>query len=371
MNDVQLHFTPLDKWIPHQGPLLIAGPCSAESEEQLIDTCLQLKKVGVHALRAGIWKPRTRPGSFEGHGAVALPWLQRAKSLTGLPVTIEVASPQHIELALKSQVDILWIGARTTVNPFNVQDIADALQGVDVPVMIKNPVNPDLKLWIGAIERLYRAGLTKLVAIHRGFSTYEESHYRNPPMWQIPIELKRLLPGLPLIADPSHIAGRRDLLFRIMQKALDLNYDGLIVEVHRSPDQAWSDASQQITPDTFMQLLQRLEVRQAKIHNPVDVNTLDKLRKHIDDIDREIVELFARRMAMVEQIGEYKKEKGITIFQLERWNEVFRTRSEWAAQLQLNTDFIGEIYKLIHVESIRKQTEVMQKHPSTPQTPDA
>ncbi|GIV40300.1 MAG: cytochrome c4 [Thermonema sp.] len=357
---VQLDIADLQTWLPHQSPLVIAGPCSAETEEQLLETCLKLKETGVHALRAGIWKPRTRPGSFEGHGAKALPWVQAVKQATGLPFCIEVASPQHIELALKHEVDVLWIGARTTVNPFNVQDIADALRGVDVPVMIKNPVNPDLKLWLGAIERLHQAGIRKMAVIHRGFSTYEESKYRNPPMWQIPIELKRLLPNMPLICDPSHIAGRRDLLLRIVQKALDLNYEGIMIEVHRNPQEAWSDAAQQITPEALGEMLQRLELRHPNIEDPLDANILDTLRQKIDNIDHEIVELLAKRMNIVEQIGEYKKEKGITIFQLERWNQVFRTRSEWAQQHALNAELIAEIYKLIHVESIRIQTEVMQ-----------
>lgn len=359
--DLELNLSPMQQWLPHKTPAIIAGPCSAESEEQLLATCLKLKDLKVDALRAGIWKPRTRPNNFEGHGAIALPWIETVKKEVNLPFGIEVATPQHIELALKHGVDILWIGARTTVNPFNVQDLADALRGVDVPVMIKNPVNPDLSLWLGAIERIYNAGITKIAAIHRGFSSLQESKYRNPPTWQIPLELKRLFPHIPLICDPSHISGARDMIFALSQKALDLNYDGLMIETHIDPDKAWSDAKQQVTPEALGDILSNLKLRVSSINDVEFMNHLEDLRKKIDEIDRELIEILAARMAVVEQVGEYKKDNNITIFQLDRWNEVFRTRPEWAAKMNLSKDLIAEIYKLIHVESIRKQTEVMMR----------
>ncbi|MGD1840258.1 MAG: chorismate mutase [Thermonemataceae bacterium] len=359
--DLQLDLLPMNAWLPHKTPAIIAGPCSAESEEQLLQTCLQLKELKVDALRAGIWKPRTRPNNFEGHGKVALPWVAAVKKEVKLPFTIEVATPEHVELALKYGVDILWIGARTTVNPFNVQALADALKGVDVPVMVKNPVNPDLALWLGAIERIYNAGVTKLAAIHRGFSSLQESKYRNAPTWQIPIELKRLFPNMPLICDPSHITGKRDMIAMVSQKALDLNYDGLMIETHIDPDNAWSDAKQQVTPSMLGNILANLKLRVASSDNAEFMNQLDELRKQIDGVDRELIEILASRMALVEKIGEYKKENNITIFQIDRWNEVFRTRPNWADKMGLSQDLIAEIYKLIHVESIRTQTEVMSK----------
>jgi chorismate mutase len=359
--DLELNISPLNSWLPHKSPAIIAGPCSAETEDQLVETCLQLKELKVDAFRAGIWKPRTRPNNFEGNGIIALPWIQTVKKYTNLPFAVEVATPQHIEQALKYGVDILWIGARTTVNPFNVQDLADALKGIDVPVMIKNPVNPDLSLWLGAIERIYNAGITKIAAIHRGFSSLEESKYRNPPTWQIPLELKRMFPQIPLICDPSHITGRRDLIQSVSQKALDLNYDGLMIESHPTPDEAWSDAKQQITPARLGEILSQLQIRVATSTDTEFINQLEGLRKKIDEIDRELMEVLAARMAVVEQVGEYKKDNNITIFQLDRWNEVFRTRPQWAAKMGLSQDLIAEIYKLIHVESIRKQTEVMSR----------
>jgi len=359
--EFELDVTPLHTWLPHQETAIIAGPCSAETEEQLVATCLQLKDQKVSALRAGIWKPRTRPGNFEGHGELALPWIQTVKQVLHLPFAIEVASPQHIELALKYGVDILWIGARTTVNPFNVQDLADALKGVDVPVMIKNPVNPDLALWLGAIERIHKAGISKIAAIHRGFSSLHESKYRNPPTWQIPLELKRIFPHLPLLCDPSHIAGVRDLVQKVSQKALDLNYEGLMIETHITPDKAWSDAKQQVTPQRLAEMIDSFQVRRQST-NDVEFNSfLEQTRKKIDEVDREIIEILAARMTLVEQIGDYKRENNVSIFQIERWNEIFRTRPQWAEKMGLSKDFIQEIYKLIHVESIRKQTEVMSK----------
>ncbi|MCS6822354.1 MAG: bifunctional 3-deoxy-7-phosphoheptulonate synthase/chorismate mutase type II [Microscillaceae bacterium] len=358
-----LEIQPLESWIKtkKRKPLVIAGPCSAESEEQMLQTCLQLKELQVDMLRAGVWKPRTRPSSFEGYGEKALPWVKAVKEATQLPIAIEVATPQHIELALKYEVNVLWIGAKTTVNPFNVQEIANALRGVDIPVMVKNPVNPDLALWIGAMERLYRAGIRKLVAIHRGFSTFQKKRYRNEPMWQIPIELKTYLPNLPLICDPSHITGNRELLQEIAQKALDLNYEGLMIEAHFNPTLALSDAEQQVTPQRLGQILSELKVRLVTTDNLEFLNQLEEIRAKIDNIDRELIEILAARMALVEQAGEYKRENNITIFQLERWDEIFRTRPEWGRKMGLYKDFIAEIYKLIHVESIRKQTEIMNK----------
>ena len=359
---VDLQIAPLNSWLDYgEKPLVISGPCSAESEEQLINTCVQLKDLKVDILRAGIWKPRTRPNNFEGHGVKALPWLQKAKELTGLPVAVEVATPQHIEQVLKYDVDILWLGARTTVNPFNVQEIADALKGIDVPVMIKNPINPDLGLWVGAIERIYSAGINKLAVIHRGFSSFQSSKYRNDPMWQIPLELKTLMPDMPIICDPSHIVGNRTFLQDISQKALDLNYDGLMIEAHIDPDNAWSDAKQQVTPVDLETILENLKIRVIRSENEDAsfVSQLDELRKEIDKADRELIEILHNRMNLVEKACKYKLANNVTIFQVDRWDEIFKTRSEWADKMNVNKDFVAEIYKLIHIESIRQQTEVM------------
>ncbi len=364
MMNIKLELEPLHSWLSYeQKPLIISGPCSAESEEQMLATCRQLKDLNVNVLRAGIWKPRTRPNSFEGYGVKALPWLKTVKEELGLPFAVEVANPQHIEEALKYGVDILWLGARTTVNPFNVQEIADVLKGVDVPVMIKNPINPDLALWIGAIERIYNAGIRKMAVIHRGFSSLQSSKYRNIPTWQIPLELKTHIPNMPLIGDPSHIAGAREYLQEIAQKALDLNYDGLMIESHIDPDNALSDAKQQVTPEGLRTLLSNLKIRIVRSQsNDVElINQLDDLRDKIDEVDRELIEILKTRMSLVERACEYKRENNITIFQVERWNEIFRSRSEWAKKMEMNTEFIAEVYKLIHIESIRKQTEVITR----------
>jgi chorismate mutase len=364
MMNIKLDLEPLHNWIEYQQkPLIISGPCSAESEEQLMETCKALKELNVDVLRAGIWKPRTRPNSFEGYGVEALSWLKTVKEELNMPFAVEVANPQHIEEALKHGVDILWLGARTTVNPFNVQEIADALKGVDVPVMIKNPINPDLALWIGAIERIYNAGIRKIAVIHRGFSSLQSSKYRNIPTWQIPIELKTHIPNMPIICDPSHIAGTREYLQEIAQKALDLNYDGLMIESHRDPDNALSDAKQQVTPNGLHELLSNLKIRIVR-NQSQDVeliNQLDNLRESIDEVDRELIEILRTRMSLVEKACEYKRENNITIFQVERWNDIFRSRSEWAQKMEMNKDFIAEVYKLIHIESIRKQTEVITR----------
>lgn len=356
-----LDILPLSDWINCDNkPFIISGPCSAESEEQLLQTALGLKKLNaVHAIRAGVWKPRTRPNSFEGMGEKALPWIQNVRKEVGLPFATEIATPQHLELALKYGVDFVWIGARTTVNPFTVQEIADALRGVDIPVLIKNPINPELQLWIGAIERIQKAGVKKLAAIHRGFSTHQPSKYRNLPLWQIAIELKSIFPHLPLIGDPSHIAGKRELIAELSQKMMDINYDGLIIESHINPAVAMSDASQQVTPEALGQILSDLHIRQAGTQNPEFRNKMEDLRNRIDRADREIIEALANRMAIVEEAGEHKRDNNIAIFQVDRWNEVFKTRAEWGTKMNLDKEFISKLYTIIHLESIRKQTEVM------------
>jgi chorismate mutase len=340
-------------------PLLIAGPCSAESEAQVMQTAEALKSQHIHLFRAGIWKPRSRPNSFEGIGLEGLKWLGRVRRELGMKVTTEVANARHVEEALKQEIDVLWIGARTTVNPFAVQEIADALQGANVPVMVKNPVNPDLALWIGAIERVYNTGITDVAAIHRGFSSYQKTKYRNAPVWQIPIELKALYQGLPVIVDPSHIAGNRELIFPVSQKALDLGYDGVMIETHPDPDNALSDADQQVTPARLAEIFSNLQVRKTNYDDAELVNRAEELRLQIDAADHEIIAALARRMALVEQIGEYKKQNNVQVLQLERWKEIFQTRADWAAEVGINPTFVEELYKLIHVESIRKQTEVM------------
>lgn len=319
-----------------------------------------LKALGnIDLFRAGIWKPRTKPGGFEGMGTAALPWLQRVKADTGLSTTIEVATPRHVEEALAHGIDVLWIGARTTVNPFAIQELADALAGTGVPVMVKNPVNPDVALWAGALERLERAGIRDLAAIHRGFSTFAPSKYRNAPTWMLPIELKTRYPHIPLICDPSHIGGRRDLLLPIAQKALDLDYDGLMIETHPDPDNALSDAAQQVTPTRLGEILSELNYRYRSSSNADYLNKAEDLRHKMDVADREIVEALARRMALVEELAEYKKENNVKILQFDRWQEIFNSRVEWANRLNVNDKFVAELYKLIHIESIRKQTEIM------------
>lgn len=325
-----------------------------------MQTAEALQQQNIHLFRAGIWKPRTRPGSFEGVGTQGLAWLHRVKRELGMQVTTEVATARHVEEALKQEIDVLWIGARTTVNPFAVQEIADALQGVNVPVMVKNPVNPDLALWIGAIERIYQAGITDLAAIHRGFSSYQKSNYRNAPLWQIPIELKARYQSLPVIVDPSHIGGNRELIFPVSQKALDLGYDGLMIETHPTPEKALSDADQQVTPVRLKEILRQLQVRKTDYDDAELVNRAEELRLQIDAADHDIIAALAKRMALVEQIGEYKKLNNVQVLQLERWKEIFRTRAEWAAEAGINPAFVEELYKLIHVESIRKQTAVMK-----------
>ncbi|HMR86936.1 MAG TPA: chorismate mutase [Saprospiraceae bacterium] len=342
-------------------PILIAGPCSAETEEQVIETAVRLAKTGkIDVLRAGIWKPRTRPGAFEGIGAKGLPWLQKAKELTGLPVAVEVAKTSHVELCLEFGVDILWIGARTTVNPFAVQEIADALRGIDIPVLLKNPINPDLALWLGGMERLQKVGLTKLGAIHRGFSSAGEKIYRNRPQWQIAIDFKTAMPEIPMINDPSHITGRRDLLHKVAQKAMDLNFDGLMIESHITPDTAWSDAAQQITPEVYGQLISDLIIREYDPKDLKEKTKLDRLRKEIDMIDEEIMGILASRMKIAREIGMYKKENNMTILQSERWKEVLSKFIERGTQNGLSEEFITRVIKSIHDESIEQQEKIME-----------
>ena len=350
----------IKNWYSGGKPWVIAGPCSAETEEQLLETVEQLVKNGFTTIRAGVWKPRTRPNSFEGVGKVAFPWIKKAKSLhPHIQFAIEVASAEHVELALKNDIDILWVGARTTVNPFNVQEIAEAVRGVkNKPILVKNPINPDLALWMGALERFDAVGIEKLGAIHRGFSTYQESIYRNIPLWQIPIELKSRYPELLLINDPSHIAGKRDLLFEIAQKAMDLQYDGLIIESHRSPDEAWSDAAQQLTPDALGEMLSHIKIREKSFPNKDFKNELEGIRDQIDETDKELLEVLSRRLELVKKVGQYKKDKNVAIFQLERWNKIIENRPLWGKKLNLDAEFVKSIYQDIHDESIRIQTDI-------------
>jgi chorismate mutase len=341
-------------------PLLIAGPCSAETESQVVETAQRLKNTGeIDILRAGIWKPRTRPGMFEGVGAIGLPWLKKAKEITGLPTCTEVAKASHVELCLEFGVDVLWIGARTSVNPFDVQEIADALKGVDIPVMIKNPINPDLALWLGGIERLQKAGLKNIAAIHRGFSFTGEKVFRNRPQWQLAIDFKQEMPDVMMINDPSHICGRRDLLHSVAQKAMDLNFDGLMIESHITPDDAWSDAKQQITPAVYGELIKSLVLRKGEVDDPAKLTKLDQLRKQIDVIDDELMHMLSSRMKVSREIGEYKKENGITILQSNRWKEILNKYLDRGKSHQLSEEFITKFIKAIHDESISQQESVI------------
>ena len=339
-------------------PLFISGPCSAESEEQVVNTAIALKKTGVQVYRAGIWKPRTRANTFEGVGSKGLEWLKTAKQESGLLTSTEVAQVKHVYEALKAGIDIIWIGARTSANPFAMQEIADSLRGVNIPVFVKNPINPDVELWIGAIERLNQVGIDKIGGIHRGFSTYEQSLFRNIPKWQIPIELKRRLPNLPLICDPSHIGGRRSLIQSLSQKALDLNFDGLMVEVHPDPDCAWSDAKQQVTPEVFGEMLKKLVFREVKPEN-VSLDELEDLRYKIDIYDQELIKLMGKRMEEVEAIGRYKKENNMTVLQSQRWDHLLDKNIKKGEEAQLSPEIIASVFKAIHQESINKQTRIL------------
>lgn len=342
-------------------PYIIAGPCGAESRAQVMEVAGALKGMGVRLFRAGVWKPRTRPGNFEGNGEEALGWLKEMKQQYGLPVTVEVAEPEHVELALKYGMDVLWVGARTTVNPFQVQHIADALKGVDIPVMVKNPVNPDVELWQGALERLRLAGIKDLAAIHRGFSAYQAaSAYRNQPNWPIPIELKRRNPDLPIFCDPSHITGNSALVAEVSQKAMDMGFEGLMIETHSHPERALSDAAQQITPVALQSLLQGLIIREQHTNDAGKSGDLESLRQLMDSLDAEIIDLIARRMELSERIGEVKKECNMTAYQPERWREIVKTRGDRAEKLHMQKEFIVAVYQKIHDESIRKQLDVLQ-----------
>ena len=341
-------------------PLIISGPCSAETEEQVIATAQRLAATGkVDMLRAGIWKPRTKPGMFEGVGAKGLPWMQQAKKLTGLPTTVEVATAKQVQDALTFEVDVLWIGARTTVNPFSVQEVADALRGVDIPVLIKNPINPDLELWAGAVERVARAGIKNIGLIHRGFSSYGNTEYRNAPMWHLAIDMKRKYPGMPFINDPSHICGKRDTLLDTMQKAVDLDYDGFIIESHIDPDNAWSDAKQQVTPERLAAMLEEVIWRREDVASDEYHAALEKLRQQINQLDDELMQMLSRRMKIAEQIGRYKKENNITILQTNRWNEIIERATTAGEKIGLSKEFVTRYFDAVHMESINHQKRIL------------
>ncbi len=354
---MEFELQPLNFPSDNPRPFVIAGPCSAETEEQVMTTARDLAKKGCHMFRAGVWKPRTKPGGFEGNGEKALPWMKEVKEETGMLTATEVATPEHVELALKYGIDILWIGARTTANPFAVQALADSLKGVDIPVLIKNPVNPDLELWIGAFERIYGAGVRRLGAIHRGFSSYDKKIYRNLPMWQIPIELHRRYPNIPICCDPSHIGGRRDLIAPLCQQAMDMGMDGLIIESHCNPDEAWSDAKQQVTPDILDYILSILVVRDQV----VTTENIVALRKQIDEIDDAIIDSIAKRMRISREIGQYKKEHGMTVVQTSRYNEILEKRGAQGSLLGIGADCVKQIFESIHEESVRQQIEVINQ----------
>ena len=354
---MELEIQPINLPSDNERPFVIAGPCSAESEEQVMTTAKQLASKGCHNFRAGVWKPRTKPGGFEGHGEKALPWLQRVRKETGMLVATEVATPEHVELALKYGIDILWVGARTSANPFAMQALADSLRGCDLPVFVKNPVNPDLELWIGALERLNQAGITHLGAIHRGFSSYDKKIYRNLPMWQIPIELRRRIPELPIISDPSHIGGRRELVAPLCQQAMDLGFDGLIVESHCDPDKAWSDAKQQVTPDVLDYILSLLVIRDET----VTTEGIHELRKQIDELDNQLMDLLAKRMRVCREIGQYKKEHNMTVLQHARYSEILDKRGAQGSFCGMGAEFVKKIFENVHEESVRQQMEIINQ----------
>lgn len=352
MNDIKpIKFCGVDS----KRPVVIAGPCSAETEEQVMETAKDLAKNGVRIFRAGIWKPRTKPGGFEGVGSVGLTWLQEVKKETGMLVATEVANKQHVEEALNAGVDVLWIGARTSANPFAMQEIADSLVGADVPVLVKNPVNPDLELWVGAMQRIYNAGIRQIGAIHRGFSAYGKHLYRNMPQWHIPIELRRRMPELTLICDPSHIGGKRELVAPLSQQAMDMGFDGLIVESHCDPDSAWSDKSQQVTPEVLNFIINMLVVRDTT----QTTESLTLLRQQIDQIDNDLLEALSKRMRISREIGQYKKEHSMPVVQTGRYDDILNSRAAAAEELGMNGDFMKTVYQAIHEESVRQQIEVL------------
>lgn len=354
MNDLQPIALP---GVDPRRPLVIAGPCSAETEEQVLDTARVLAAEGIRIYRAGLWKPRTKPGGFEGVGEKGIAWMQRVKRETGMYTATEVATRQHVEIALKGGIDLLWIGARTAANPFAMQEIADVLRGVDIPVLVKNPVSPDLELWIGAIERIHNAGIRRLGAIHRGFTSIDKSIYRNHPMWAIPIELHRRLPSLPIFCDPSHIGGKRELIAPLSQQAMDIGFDGLIVEAHCSPDCAWSDKAQQVTPDALAYILRNLVIREQTI----TTESLNELRAQIDKLDDQLLEVLVRRMRVSRDIGQYKKEHDMPILQTQRYEELLARRAAQAVELGMDREFMRTVLQAIHEESVRQQMEVLGK----------
>lgn len=360
MKPLELHLVPPERPVlsPNR-PLFIAGPCSAETEEQVMATAIALDAIpSVTVFRAGIWKPRTRPGAFEGVGSIGLKWLERVRRETRLLVAVEVANAQHVEEALAHGINIQWIGARTTANPFSVQEIADALCGVPVTVLVKNPISPDLPLWMGALERVNRAGVTSLLAVHRGFSMGETNGYRNSPHWQSAIQLRRLAPSLPILCDPSHIAGDRRLLLEVAQRAMNLDMAGLMIETHVAPDAAWSDAAQQITPAELVTLLATLVLRRPSSQDPQFADRIELLRRQIDRLDAELLQTLAERMAVVRKIGEMKAASSVTPLQLERWNAVLESRLRLGNQLELGDEFVSTIFQAVHEEALRMQTQI-------------
>lgn len=351
------------KWLDNlhlNHPVVIAGPCSAETEEQVLKIAHSLKNTDVSFFRAGIWKPRTRPGMFEGVGALGLQWLQRVKDETGLKTATEVANKDHVKLALEHDIDMLWIGARSTVSPFIIQEIADELKGTDKIILVKNPVNPDLPLWIGALERLQRADIKNLGVIHRGFSTYEKTKYRNIPEWQLVIELQNKFPNLPIICDPSHITGKRDLIFDVSQTALDLNFDGLMIETHCNPDAAWSDAAQQVTPERLVEIMNDLRIRKTSTSEEDYVSQLGNLRSRIDIIDEQLLDLLKKRMDIADEIGGLKKTNNVAILQNTRWHEILGKMILEGEQRNLSEEFVIQVFKAIHQESINRQERVVR-----------
>lgn len=354
---MELELEPLNLPCDNERPWVIAGPCSAETEEQVMTTARNLAVKGCHMFRAGVWKPRTKPGGFEGNGEKALPWMKRVKEETGMLISTEVATPEHVELAMKYDMDILWVGARTSANPFAMQALADAMRGLEIPVLVKNPVNPDIELWLGALERINQAGIKQLGVIHRGFSSYDKKIYRNLPMWQIPIELHRRVPELPIICDPSHIGGRRDLIAPLCQQAMDLGFDGLIVESHCNPDEAWSDAKQQVTPDILDYILSLLIVRSESS----TTEGIRMLRAQIDEIDNTLMDLLAKRFRVCREIGTFKKEHNMTVLQTGRYNEILEKRGAQASLCGMDAEFAAQVFELIHEESVRQQLAIVNQ----------